>query len=92
MAAAIDNHGAVLRHAQALAARGDLQLALHVIDLLALVPGDAPHVTEARQLKAEWLRARAKQVQSYVSRSLYVAAAMVLEAGSAGVEDNFGIH
>ncbi|MNN93164.1 hypothetical protein D3C81_2115570 [compost metagenome] len=56
------------------------------------MPGDAPHVTEARQLKAEWLRARAKQVQSYVSRSLYVAAAMVLEAGSAGVEDNFGIH
>ena len=92
IAAAIDNHGAVVRHAQALAARGDLQLALHVIDLLAQVPGDAPHVVEARQLKAEWLRARAKQVQSYVSRSLYVAAARVLEAGATAVDDNFGMH
>lgn len=89
VAAAIVDHGAVVRHAQALAARGDIQLALHVIDLLALAPGDAPHIVEARQLKAQWLRARSKQVRSYVSRSLFVAAATVLESGS---DDTFGIH
>lgn len=89
IAAAISDHAAVVRHARALAERGDTQLALHVIDLLAQARGDSPHVQEARQLKAEWLRVRAKQVRSYVSRSLFVAAAMVLEAGS---DDNFGIH
>lgn len=89
VAAAIGDHDAVIRHARALAERGDIQLALHVIDLLAQAPGDAPPLTEARRLKAEWLRARARQVRSYVSRSLYVAAAMVLESGS---DDNFGIH
>ncbi|UBM08512.1 alkyl sulfatase dimerization domain-containing protein [Cupriavidus metallidurans] len=89
IAAAIADHGAIVRHARGLADRGEIQLALHVIDLLAQASGDAPHVVEARQLKAEWLRARSKQVRSYVSRSLYVAAAMVLESGS---DDNFGIH
>nr|WP_315596208.1 alkyl sulfatase dimerization domain-containing protein [uncultured Cupriavidus sp.] len=89
IAAAIADHGAVVRHARALADRGEIQLALHVIDLLAQAPGESNHVQEARQLKAEWLRARARQVRSYVSRSLYVAAAMVLESGS---DDNFGIH
>ncbi|WP_059410417.1 alkyl sulfatase dimerization domain-containing protein [Cupriavidus basilensis] len=89
IAAAIADHGAVVRHACALAERGDIQLALHVIDLLAQAPGDAPPVMEARQRKAQWLRARSRQVRSYVSRSLYVAAAMVLESGS---DDNFGIH
>lgn len=87
--AAIGDPAVVLEHARGLAARGELQLALHVIDLLALAPGDKPSVVEARRLKAEWLRARGKQVRSYVSRSLYVAAAMVLESGA---DDDFGIH
>lgn len=89
IAAAIGDHGAVVRHARALAERGETQLALHVIDLLAQAPADNPHAVEARQLKAEWLRARAKEVRSYVSRSLYVAAAMVLEDRP---DDTFGIH
>jgi uncharacterized sulfatase len=89
IAAAVADHGALIRHAQSLAARGDTQLALHVIDVLALAPGDAPTLAEARRLKAAWLRQRAGQVRSYVSRSLYGAAADMLETGAT---DTFGLH
>jgi len=89
VAAAVTDHGALIRHARSLAERGEIQLALHVIDVLAVAPGDAPALREARELKADWLRRRAKEVQSYVSRSLYHAAADVLEHGSS---DPFGMH
>ncbi|MCY1280683.1 putative alkyl/aryl-sulfatase YjcS [compost metagenome] len=89
IASAVADHGALIRHAQALAERGETQLALHVIDVLALAPGDAPALAEARRLKAGWLRQRAGQVRSYVSRSLYGAAADMLEHGA---DDTFGIH
>ncbi|GAA5236232.1 MBL fold metallo-hydrolase [Verticiella sediminum] len=80
---AIQDKGAVLAHARALAERGELQLALHVVDLLATASGEAPEFAEARALKAQWLRERARQVPSYVSRSLYHASANMLEDGSA---------
>ncbi|WP_011299831.1 alkyl sulfatase dimerization domain-containing protein [Cupriavidus necator] len=89
IAAAVADHDALIRHAQSLAARGEIQLALHVVDVLALAPGDAPTLAEARRLKAGWLRQRAGEVRSYVSRSLYGAAADMLEHGAA---DTFGIH
>lgn len=89
IAAAVADHGALIGHAKALAGRGEVQLALHVIDVLALAPGEGESVTEARRLKAGWLRERAGQVRSYVSRSLYGAAADVLEGG---VADTYGIH
>lgn len=89
IAAAVADHGALLRHAQALAERGDTQLALHVIDVLALAPDQIPSVREARRLKAAWLRQCATQVRSYVSRSLYGAAADALESEA---PDNFGLH
>ena len=55
-------------------------LALHVIDVLATLQGtDDPAVADARRLKAQWLRARASSVRSFVSKSLYHASADALE-------------
>lgn len=78
-AAAITDKAAVLAQAQQLAANGELQLALHVIDLLALAEGQAPEIAQARALKAGWLRERVGQVRSYVSRSLYQDGAARIE-------------
>lgn len=81
MARAITDKQAVIDEASALAARGEVQLALHVIDLLATLHGvDEPAVTQARALKAGWLRERASGVRSYVSKSLYHAGADALES------------
>lgn len=83
VADAIADKAAVIIAAQALADSGQTQLALHVIDLLATAHGDAPEIAQARALKAGWLRQRARQVPSYVSRSLYHATANRLEDGTA---------
>jgi hypothetical protein len=58
---------------------GEVQLALHVIDLLALAPGGEREVVEARKLKADLLKMRAKDVPSFVSINLYLSAADRLE-------------
>lgn len=81
VADAIADKRAVLEQASALAAQGRIQLALHVVDLLATAGGDAPEIAEARRLKAGWLRVRATQVASYVSRNLYRVSADMLEQG-----------
>ncbi|MCT9810667.1 MBL fold metallo-hydrolase [Acidovorax sp. Be4] len=78
-AAAITDKAAVLAQARQLAASGELQLALHVIDLLALAEGPAPEIAQAKALKAGWLRERVAQVPSYVSRSLYKNGAAQIE-------------
>ncbi|ARU04275.1 alkyl sulfatase [Comamonas serinivorans] len=88
-AAAITDKAAVIAQAQALAERGEHQLALHVIDLLATAQGDDSALAEARRLKAQWLRERARQVRSYVSRSLYQVCADRIEGGQAQA---FGIR
>ena len=54
-------------------------------DLLALAPGDDPDVAEARKLKAEWLRVRASEVSSFVSRSLYLSSSRLIEKNRGGV-------
>ncbi len=77
---AIADKAAVLAQARRHAEGGRLQLALHVIDLLALAEGEAPEFAEARRLKAGWLRERAPQVQTYISKSLYHHGAARLEA------------
>lgn len=82
VADAIADKAALVAQARALAGRGEVQLALHVIDLLAtLAPrDDEPAViTEARALKVQWLRDRATQVPSYVSRNLYRSSAELIE-------------
>lgn len=82
VADAITDKRAVLEGARALAAQGQVQLALHVIDLLATARGDAPEIAEARRLKAGWLRQRAAEVASYVSRNLYQVGADMIEQGT----------
>ena len=78
---AIPDRGAVLTRARALAEAGEVQLALHVVDLLALAPGGARDVVEARALKAELCRRRAEEVEPYVSKALYGSSAALLDAG-----------
>jgi uncharacterized sulfatase len=82
VAGAISDKAGLVASARALADAGQWQLALHVIDLLATAPGDAPEIAEARALKAAWLRERAGQVQSYVSRNLYRVSAEMIEQGT----------
>lgn len=84
--AAIADPQAVLDHARALMQAGQLQLALHVVDLLALDDvGDAP-TTQAKQLKAELCRAAALANPSYVTQSLYLNGADELDRAISAVE------
>ena len=71
----------VLARAQELADAGEPQLAMHVIDLIAAGPADAPLALEARQLKAELCRRLAESTPAYVSRALYRTSANLLEQG-----------
>lgn len=89
VAEAITDKAGLIARACALARQGQWQLALHVIDLLATARGDAPELAEARALKAEWLRQRARQVPSYVSRNLYRVSADMIEQGT---QARFGIQ
>jgi hypothetical protein len=43
---------------------------------------------EARQLKADWMRERATQTRSYISKSIYHAAASMMQEGETA---KFGI-
>lgn len=76
---AIGDRGLVLERARVLRNAGEVQLALHVVDLLALAPGDEKEVVEARKLKAELLTLRSKDVPSIVSANLYLSNAERLE-------------
>ena len=78
---AITDRKAVLDRARALADEGKLQLALHVVDMLAMAPGEDADQIEARQLKADLCRRRAEEVAPYVSKALYASTAMLLEGG-----------
>jgi alkyl sulfatase BDS1-like metallo-beta-lactamase superfamily hydrolase len=79
---AIADHDAVIAQAEALAADGQIQLAMHVIDLVALGPHDEPAVTRARTIKADLCRARSKEIQSYPSKGLYKSSAKLLREGT----------
>ncbi|MFV0473436.1 MAG: alkyl sulfatase dimerization domain-containing protein [Pikeienuella sp.] len=76
---AIADPAAVIRRAAQLAEEGETQLALHVIDLIALAPGDRPELREARALKARLCRARAEEIEPYVSKALYEVSAKSLD-------------
>ena len=71
----------VLARARELAQAGQPQLAMHVVDLIALGPENSPHCQAARQFKAELCKALAGTVEPYVSRTLYQSSARLLEAG-----------
>ena len=69
--AAIADPGHVLDEARTLRERGEHQLALHVVDLLALDTSDAPEVLEARQIKAELAEELAASTSSFIAANLY---------------------
>ncbi|MAI79153.1 MAG: alkyl sulfatase [Deltaproteobacteria bacterium] len=79
---AIADPEAVLVRARELADAGEPQLALHVIDVIALAPGNLPVVEEARALKAILCRELAKSSRSFVSQSLYVSSARLIGKGT----------
>ena len=79
---ALPDRHEVLARARTLAGQGETQLALHVVDLLALAPGDDAQVAEARQLKGELCLKLAESATSFVSQSLYVSSARIIAEGS----------
>jgi alkyl sulfatase BDS1-like metallo-beta-lactamase superfamily hydrolase len=79
---ALENPGAVLHRARELAEQGETQLALHVIDLLALAPEQNREVSEARELKAELCMKLAEEASSFVSQSLYVSSGRIVSGGA----------
>ncbi|MDZ4357476.1 MAG: alkyl sulfatase dimerization domain-containing protein [Variovorax sp.] len=85
--AAIGDPERVLAHAQALRDRGELQLAMHVVDLVALAAPRTPAVERARLLKAQLMEARADGMQSAVSRQIMRSEAEVLRGQEIGSSD-----
>ena len=81
MAGGIEIQDAVIKKAEELRDGGEIQLALHVIDLIALAEGEDAIVIQARALKTELLRLRGKEVTAFVSKSLYESSARLLENG-----------
>lgn len=81
IAAAITDKASIIAHATQLAQQGQTQLALHVIDLLATLQCEGTELAQARRLKAQWLRQRASETRSFVSKSLYHGAAQMLQDG-----------
>ena len=78
---------AVLSRTRELQEKGEIQLALHVIDLVALAPGDVGSVGEAKALKAELCSQRARQVAPYVSKALLHSSAALLRRGHDSWQD-----
>lgn len=78
---AIGDPNTVLMKAEDLRDSGEIQLALHVIDVIALAEGDDPLIVRARELKSELLRLRGKEVTAFVSKSLYESSARLLDTG-----------
>lgn len=78
---AIADPDAVIAQAEALAADGNPQLAMHVIDLVALGPDDEPAVTRARLIKSDLCRERSKQITPYPSKGLYKSSGIRLKQG-----------
>jgi uncharacterized sulfatase len=84
---ALTEPAAVLARARDLAESGETQLALHVIDLVAMAAVDHPLVLEARFLKAELCRTRADEVEPFVSKSCYLTSARLLDEGKTSWQD-----
>lgn len=72
---AISDKRAVLDAARAHLDTGEPQLALHVVDLLAMARKDTPEVAEAKALKAEIAAALVEDSPTYMSTNYYGAVA-----------------
>ena len=77
--AAISDRKFVLNKAERLLEAGEIQLALHVIDILALAPDDDDDVKAAKKLKSKLLHLRSEDVPSFVSTNLYLSHADALD-------------
>ncbi len=86
---AISDPAQVLLTAESLRAVGQQALALHVVDLLALVPGNEDVVLAARTLKVQLCRDLAANAQSFDRQSIYLTSANVIESPPAA---HTGIH
>jgi uncharacterized sulfatase len=69
--AAITDKQTVLDAARTHMANGELQLGLHVIDLLAMAEDGTPEVTEAKQIKRDLAAALAENSPTYMSENYY---------------------
>lgn len=87
MRRALGDPAYVLARAAALRDAGKPQLALHVVDLVALDGGDDPLARDARALKAELCETLAQQVTSFVSRHLYLSSADELYGRAIGAAE-----
>ncbi len=72
---AITDKAAVLAAVRGHLERGELQLGLHVVDLLAMAQTDDPAVAEAKAIKAEIAAALADAGRTYMSQNYYRAVA-----------------
>ena len=86
---AIADPDAVIALAEAHAEDGNPQLAMHVIDLVALGPDDEPAVIQARAIKSDLCRARSKQIAPYPSKGLYKSSGIRLKQGITSWEGLF---
>jgi alkyl sulfatase BDS1-like metallo-beta-lactamase superfamily hydrolase len=87
---ALNDPDVVLAEARRLQEEGQIQLALHVVDLLALSESTILEVVAARELKAALCRQRAMQMQSIVSRQLLLSSAedlLRMPIGSTSADD-----
>lgn len=71
----------VIGAATALIASGEHQKAMHVLDLVALAPGNDPVVQEARNLKADCCDVLSKNTTIYVSKNMFRSSAALLRRG-----------
>jgi len=76
---AISDRKTVLEKARSLMEEGKTQMALHIIDILALAPDDDEDVKKARKLKSRLLHLRSENVPSVVSTNLYISHADALD-------------
>ena len=78
---------AIVSRAHELHVQGKTQLALHVIDLVALAPGNDGAVGKAKALKARLCSQRAREVAPYVSKALFWSSASLLKDGHDSWQD-----
>lgn len=79
VASAIADPGRVVERARELLDADQPQLALHVVDLLAMAPGDSDDVTQARSIKAEACRTLAQRTPNFIEQSVYLSAATIID-------------
>ena len=78
---------AIVSRALELQSKGEIQLAMHVIDLVALAPGADGVVGRAKSLKSELCSQRARQVAPYVSKALLWSSAALSRDGHESWQD-----